>query len=207
MAMLESGQRPLTTPLMRRFMSVYKLSPAFVPCPAQLNRGAFSQDALASDLAGLGYPGFAHLRASRWTPKNPAAVLLAALASEELDARLVEALPWVLLEYPTLDQDWLVQHAKLHDLQNRLGFVTTLARELAQRTGQEEKAAALRVLEDRLERSRLAREETLGRRSVSERAREWVARRRSAAAQRWNVMTDWTVDDLRYGPRSSVPVA
>jgi hypothetical protein len=205
--MLERGQRPLTTPLVHRFMRVYKLSPAFAPPPAQLENGALSQDALASDLAGLGYPGFGHLRASHWTPKNPAAVLLAALASEELDARLVEALPWILLEYPTLDQDWLVQHAKLHDLQNRLGFVTGLARELAQRMGQKETATTLRVLEDRLERSRLAREDTLGRRHVSERAREWVTRKRSVEAQRWNVMTDWTVDDLRYGARSSATVA
>lgn len=196
-AMLERGQRRLTDGLVERVRAVYALPPTFVP-PVMEGEPP-SQDTLVSDLAGLGYPGFAHLRPSRWTPKNPAVVLLAALASDDLDARVVEALPWLLLEYPTLDQDWLVRHAKLDDLQNRLGFVTALARALARRAGRHDKASVLGALEDRLERSRLAREETLGRRSVSERARSWVASRRSPEAEHWNVMTDWTVEMLRYG--------
>jgi hypothetical protein len=47
---------------------------------------------LASDLAALGYPGFAYLRAS---PKRaPAEVVLSALQVANLEPRLVEALPW-----------------------------------------------------------------------------------------------------------------
>src|SRR5204862_2965596 len=44
----------------------------------------------------LGYPGFTHLRPRRWALKNPAEVLLAALAQDDLEPRLVEALPWLL---------------------------------------------------------------------------------------------------------------
>jgi hypothetical protein len=43
-------------------------------------------------LSGLGYPGFAHLRARK---ANPAAVVLAALLRADMEARLAEALPWV----------------------------------------------------------------------------------------------------------------
>jgi hypothetical protein len=107
---------------------------------------------LARDAAGLGYPGFAHLRSSNWTPKNPGEVLLAALAQDELEPRLVEALPWMVLRYPDVDWRWVVREAKVRDLQNRLGFVVALARQLATRAG-DERAGALRDLEAQLERS------------------------------------------------------
>jgi hypothetical protein len=53
---------------------------------------------LATELASLGYPGFAYLKSRG--KKNPAEVLLSALSSNHLEARLVEALPWILLKYP-----------------------------------------------------------------------------------------------------------
>ncbi len=91
-----------------------------------------------------------------------------------------------------------VAGAKLRDLQNRLGFVVTLARGVAERAGDGDTAAALADLEAQLERSRLAREETLCRPSLSEAERRWLAKHRSADARRWNLLTDWTVDALRY---------
>jgi hypothetical protein len=76
----------------------------------------------------LGYEPFAYLRGRL---SNPAAVLLAALCQSDLPARVVEALPWLALHFPDLNRDWLVERAKLHDVQNRLGYVVTLAAQVA----------------------------------------------------------------------------
>jgi hypothetical protein len=62
---------------------------------------------LASDLAALGYPGLSYLKPKR--TKGPAEVLLSALRAKNLDARLVEALPWVLLAYSDLDWEMVGQ--------------------------------------------------------------------------------------------------
>ena len=91
-----------------------------------------------------------------------------------------------------------MREAKLRDLQNRLGFVVTLARGLAGRRGDADKATALAHLEAQLERSRLAREEPLCRASMPEAERRWLVDHRSADARRWNLLTDWTADALRY---------
>jgi len=60
-----------------------------------------------------------------------------------------------------LDWDWLVQNAKLTDRQNRLGFVTTLAQQLAEGLSDEPRTRKLRECADVLERSRLVKEDTL----------------------------------------------
>jgi hypothetical protein len=79
-----------------------------------------SEDTLAADLTALGYPGFSHLKGSR--KKNPAQVLLSALSAKELNSRLTEALPWVLLSYPDLDWDSLVKEVKVGILKTGLAF-------------------------------------------------------------------------------------
>ena len=198
LAMLESGSRRLTPKLTRRAMKVYGLSPTVLPPSEPLSRHRVDAETLAEDLAGLGYPGFAYLRPRNWKPKNPSDVLLGALAQDDLEARLVEALPWLVVKYWPLDREWLVREAKLRDLQNRLGFVVSLARRLAERAGDERKARALNELETELERSRLAREDTLCKASLREPQRRWLAENRSEEAKRWNLLTDWTVDALRY---------
>ena len=153
---------------------------------------------LARDLAGLGYPGLAYLRSRSWTPKHPGDVLLNALAQDDLEQRLVEALPWLVLRYCTLDWSWVVPAAKMHDLQNRLGFVVGMARRLAERVADDRKASALADLEGQLECCRLAREDTLCRASLPHAEGQWLAEHRSDAARHWNLLTDWTVDALRY---------
>ena len=65
----------------------------------------------------------------------------------------------------------------MRDLQNRLGFVVSLAREVAEREGNGPRLAALRALEATLEKSRLAREDTLGRAALSEAERHWSTHR------------------------------
>ena len=115
--------------------------------------------ALANDLAALGYPGFGHLRVKR--KKNPVEVLLSALGVKTRESRVVEALPWILLQYPDLDWNSLVSAASARDLQNKLGFVTSVARRVAETRGEHDKAELLRKQERVLEKSRLSFEDTL----------------------------------------------
>jgi transcriptional regulator with XRE-family HTH domain len=198
LAMLERGQRRLSARVAVRAAKVYGLAPTAVPRsrPGLPTRAGAA--ALARDAAGLGYPGFAYLRSPRWTPRNPGEVLLAALAQEDLEPRLVEALPWLVLRYSSLDWGWVVREAKLHDLQNRLGFVVALARQVATRLGDDARALPLRDLEAQLERSRLAREDTLCQAGMPAAERRWLLEQRPDAARHWNLLTDWTADALRY---------
>ena len=91
-----------------------------------------------------------------------------------------------------------MREAKLRDLQNRLGFVVTLARRLAARARSKDTARALTELEARLERSRLAREEPFCRASAPAAERRWLAAHRSPDARRWNLLTDWRAEHLSY---------
>ena len=105
LAMLESGVRRLTPKLARRAMKVYGLPPTVLPHSQLASRPAVNADTLVNDLAALGYPGFAHLRSSKQKPRNPSDVLLVALAQHDLEARLVEALPWLVLKYWNVDHE------------------------------------------------------------------------------------------------------
>ena len=198
LAMLERGQRRLAPRLAQRAARLYNLPPTAVPPSPRGVRARCSAATLARDLAGLGYPGFAYLRFRSWTPKNPGEVLLTALAQDDLEPRLVEALPWLVLRYWTLDWGWAVREAKLRDLQNRLGFVVGLARRLAERAGDERRVVTLTHLEAELDRSRLARADTLCRASLPEPERRWLTEHRSDEATHWNLLTDWTANALRY---------
>jgi len=151
---------------------------------------------LASDLAALGYPGFVYLKLRRQT--NPAEVLFSALSVKNLDARLTEALPWVLLKYPDLDWQWLVQEAELNELQNKLGFLTNIARRLAEKLGRQDTASGLREHEATLERSRLVREETLCHDSLTQAERHWLRSNRSKEAEHWGLLTDLSPEHLSH---------
>ena len=196
LALMEQGARRVPAPLARKAASLYGLSPAVlaVETDASTSRPANAQQ-LAQDLSRLGYPGFAYLKAKR--SKNPAEVLFAALRLDNLDSRLTEALPWVLVHYPDLDWDWLVPVAKHHDLQNRLGFLTSLARKLAERE-RNPNCQLLAAHESALERGRLAKEDTLCHDSLSDAEKRWVREKRSEEARHWNLLTDLSPEHLRY---------
>lgn len=196
-AMLEKGSRRLTAKLSKRMVGVFGLSATVVPPLRVAPYAGNVENAVATDLAALGYPGFAYLRPRHWDPKNPAEVLLGVLAQSELDARLVEALPWLVFRYAPFDDEWLVREAKVRDLQNRLGFVVTLARGVAQRAHDAEKVAVLENLEERLQRSKLAREDTFFK-TLPDVRRKWFAENRPQEARDWNLLTDWNVSALRY---------
>jgi phage/plasmid primase-like uncharacterized protein len=122
-------------------------------------------------------------------------VLLRVLRTPELDARVVEALVWVVLTYPDLDWDWLTRQVKLDDLQNRLGFLVTLARQLAEQKGNADAAERLAVPEQALGRSRLQREDAF-RQSMTDAERRWLRRHRPPEAAHWNVLTNLSASNL-----------
>lgn len=152
---------------------------------------------LVGQLGALGYPGFAYVRRRR--KRNPAAVLVSALLSNNLEARVIEALPWLVLQYPGLDWEWAIAQVKLRDLQNRLGFVVGLAHELAAtRENAGQTGAVLSRVAARLERARLAREDTLCQDSLSAAEREWLRKTRPPAAAHWNLLCDLRPEALPY---------
>jgi transcriptional regulator with XRE-family HTH domain len=197
LSQMEMGQRPITPELARSATSLYRLPATALPMPEPPSQ-AKPTDAghLARQLAGLGYPGFAHLRARK---TNPAAVVLEAVLQRDLETRLAEALPWVLLNYPDLDWPWLVRHIKLEDAQNRLGFLVSVARNLAEKRADLQTAfTRLSEVERQLERARLAREDTLCRESMPTAERRWLKENRSALALHWNLLTGLTAEQLPY---------
>src|SRR5580700_2082828 len=94
--MLENGKRRLTPKLTRKFVMTYRLSPVTLPVMREFVPTPINEQYLAESLARLGYPGFCHLH-SHTQKKNPTEVLLMALSQERLEARVAEALPWVVL--------------------------------------------------------------------------------------------------------------
>jgi transcriptional regulator with XRE-family HTH domain len=190
LSLLERGVRRVPQALARKAASVYGLTAAVLPVETSWdNLHPADENELASDLASLGYPGLSYLKPRR-KKKNPAEVLLSALSAPDLDSRLVEALPWIIWKFPDMDWNWLTARAKLHDLQNKLGYVTAVAHKLAERSGEANKAAQLRLRESVLDRSRLAREGTLCHDSITEAERRWLRKHRPADARRWRLLTD-----------------
>ena len=194
---LEKGNRPVTERLARAAAEMYETSPVLLPLRSPDTVGCSNSDRLAEELAALGYPGFSYLRESL-PQKNPAEVLVSALQANDLDSRLTEALPWVVLTFPGMDWQWLVSAAKLRDLQNRLGFVTTVARRLAESEGDHSKAALLSEKEELLERSRLARQDTLCHDSLTPSERRWLLENRPNEARHWELLTDLSPEHLSY---------
>ncbi len=197
LSQLEKGERPITPELARAAAMLYRLPATVLPIRESVAQNAPADpDRLARQLAGLGYPGFAHLRP---TKENPAMVLLEALVKDDLDVRLAEGLPWVVLKYPDLDWAWLIGEVKLRDAQNRLGFVVALAREIAATQPQFRTALEqISRVANELERSRLAREDTFCRESMTQAEREWLATTRSALARHWNLLTGLSADQLSH---------
>jgi len=199
LSLVEAGKRPLTERLQGKAARFFDLPPTEVP--TQLTMGELltvTDDQLASDLANLGYTRFSHLKKTRTHKKNPADVLLRALNARKRDARLVEALPWLLLSFPDLKWNEVSRTAKMHDLQNRLGYVTNVARRVAEREGRYETASKLRKHEVELERSLLAREETLCNETMTQTERNWLAHNRPEEAKHWHVLTDLSPQHLSY---------
>lgn len=153
-------------------------------------------DRAARALSTLGYPGFAHF--GKRPNLNPAELLVRTLDCRNVEARLVEALPWVLVQFPDLNWDWLLLQAKQRDVQNRLGFVVTVARELSERRGDGATANTLRHWEHVLEDSRLQKEDAFSGEALTEAERKWLKTNRSAEAAHWNLLSNVSADTLSH---------
>jgi transcriptional regulator with XRE-family HTH domain len=197
LSMLERGHRPVTAELAAQAMKVFNLPPTAFPLesdrPSTLDENAFK-----SELGALGYPGFSYLRGK--SHYNPARLLFLALDQDDLDRRVVEALPWLAFRYADLDWEWLLRNAKLDDRQNRLGFVVDLAEEYAEKTGDASRKRNLSATKAVIERSRLAREDTLAHESMTQAERKWLRQNRPSKARHWNLLTDLDVRHLAYVP-------
>ena len=200
LSLLEAGKRPLTERLQRKAASFFDLPPTEMP--AQLASGKLrtvTDDQLASDLADLGYLGFAHLRRKRPRRKNPADVLLTGLNAAKRDARVVEAFPWLVLHYPEMRWKEVTRVAKAYELQNRLGFVVNVARRTAEAQRLDNTTVSkLKEREAELEHSMLAREDTLCDEAMTKAERKWLTTERPEEAKHWRLLTNLSPHHLRY---------
>ena len=197
LSLMEKGMRRVPEKLARKAATAFGLSAATLPVEANWeNVEPKDAKTLAGDLAALGYPGFAYLKSKR--KKNPGEVLLSALSAKHLESRVAEALPWLLLKYPDLDWESLVSAAKVRDLQNKLGLVTSVARRVAEKRGEKAKAELLRKQERVLQRSRLFLEDTLCNDSLMQTERRWLETNRPDEAKFWRVLTDLSPEHLSY---------
>ena len=191
--LLERGARPVPAPLAETVSRVLDMPPSTLPAAA--NADAFDTAGAVRALAALGDDRFAE-RPRRRERRNPAEVVLRCLRAPDLDARVVEGLVRVLVAHADLDWAWLVRHAKLDNLQNRLGFLVSLATAVAERddlaAAGEPLAAALTVLEQ----SRLAVEGAF-RTSLTEAERRWLRQHRPPEAAHWNLLTNLSIADVR----------
>jgi transcriptional regulator with XRE-family HTH domain len=195
LSMVERGARPVSDELGASVLKVYPLPATARPLGVAVARHP-TEELLKKGLGELGYPGFAYL--TRRVSLNPAELLLLALDTNDLDARVTEALPWLPFHFPNLNWEWLANEAKLRDRQNRLAFVTALARQLAEAKGDTPLAESLGTRVAALERSRLAAEDTLCRESMTGAERRWLRSHRSPAAAHWNLLTDLKPEDLSH---------
>jgi hypothetical protein len=196
--MLENGKRRLTPALARKVVAAYGLPPVELPLPAAFTPAEkVDGQRLTEELAKLNYPGFAYVR-TRVKTRHPGEVLLTALAQESLEGRAAEALHWLLLRYWQMDLGWLVGEAKKFDLQNRLGFVVNLSRQVSERGSEPERTQALADLESSLESGRLAREDYFYRPPRNDRERLWLLENRPDAARHWNLLSDLRPEHLQY---------
>jgi len=190
-SLLERGRRPVPARLAAKLVSLLSMSPSALPVSTP--KPLPNQQA-ARALGRLGYPGFAYLR--KGARVNPMDVLLGALLADDVDARVVEGLPWLLLRYPDVDWERLVASAKQHDAQNRLGFLVALAGRLAETRGDAATAELLHRREHALQRSLLQHDDTFSRTALTQAERRWLVANRSPEARRWNLLATLTVDRL-----------
>lgn len=189
---METGKRSVSLEVAQRAMELFGGDPTTLPLDPLPRH---SDETLASELGKLGYPGFAHLHGLL---RNPAELLLDALDHSDLNVRTTEGLPWVVLKYHYLDWSWLLRETKLRNRQNRLGFVTSLANEMAIQNGMLVVSNALEPVLRELEDARLAKQDTLCQESWPLSRKRHVRAMRSKLAAHWNLDTRLSEVDLAH---------
>lgn len=186
-SLLEGGHRPLPGRLVNRLACLLDLPATALPLG---ENQPLDGDRATVAMGTLGYDGFSYLREQQ--PTNPAEVLVRTLGAGHVDARVVEALPWLVRTYADMDWEWVVAYAKQADLQNRLGFVVTVARGLAEAAGEMQTTDVLRTLEARLESSRLQKQDSFGRSTMTNAEARWLQQHSSPEARHWNMLSTLT---------------
>ncbi len=195
LSLLESGKRKLTRKLAEKVFRVYELPPEKLPLTEGWEDLAeMSNNEIAETVASLGYPKFSHLQEGKQI--NPAQVLFSALRKDNLDSRIAESLPWLIYTFYELDWDKLTKFAKMFDLQNRLGFIVNLARQMAEKVEDDRKIAVLSAAETNLEKSRLFKEDVLANESITNAERTFLKTNRSRQAKFWRVLSDLSVQNF-----------
>lgn len=188
MSLLEKGERRITLDLSKRAARTFGSDPVTIPFETELWKVKPTVDErLDEELAALGYPGYSHLKKGR--KRNPAEVLIGALSAHDLDVRSVEALPWLVFRYFNLDWKSVIFAAKIKDIQNRLGFIVNVARRLSELAGDKKRAAILLAIEEDLSDSRLLKEATLCRDSMTNVEKRWLRANRPPEAEYWRLLT------------------
>ena len=190
LSLMEKGERSVTPAVAERAVTYLHATPEELPVSSSTRH---NDDQLAADLGTLGYPGYGYLRSQ---PRNPAEVLFDALNRPDLDARLVEALPWLPVRYSNMDWNWLTTQAKVHNRQNRLGFVVALSAKVAKKQAKRDVAKRLSQVVKILEEGRLARTDTLCQESWPPSQRKFAHKQRSLLAAHWKLDTRLTEENL-----------
>ena len=192
LSLMEKGERSVTPAVAQRAVTHLHATPELLPVSTKTRH---SDDQLAADLGALGYPGYGYLRSQ---PRNPAEVFFDALDRPDLDARLVEALPWLPLRYSNMDWNWLTTQAKVHNRQNRLGFVVALSAKVAKKHAKRDVVKRLSQVVKTLEEGRLAKTDTLCQESWPPSQRKFAHNQRSVLAAHWKLDTRLTEKNLAY---------
>jgi len=192
-SLLERNQRVVPRHLAAKLASVLGMAPTALPMrDAKTLKG----DQAAKQLGALGYEPFGYL--ARGRRLNPAEVLVAVLRADDVDARVVEALPWLLVRYSDMNWEWVVRSVKQDDSQNRFGFVLALGKGLAESLSDFKAAASLGEWEQRLEKSRLQEDDTFSRHTLTKVEVKWLRAHRSPEAKRWNLLSTLSVESLPH---------
>jgi hypothetical protein len=192
LSLMETGDRAVTEAVALKAVALLDAAPEELPVSLTTRH---SDDELAGDLGALGYPGYAFRTGEL---RNPAEVLLDALDRSDLDARLVEALPWLPLQYLNMNWDWLTSEAKFRNRQSRLGFVVSLSARVAKMHAKHDVVRRLSSVLGVLEEGRLARNDTLCQESWPLAQMRFAHKSRSRLAGHWNLDTRLTEDDLAH---------
>jgi hypothetical protein len=100
--------------------------------------------------------------------------------------------------FPNLDWEWHIKVAITKNIQNRLGFVISLARQIAEFVGETDLVSLLKKQELLLGHSRLMNEDTLCHDSLTKPERNWIFDHRTEEARYWQLITDLRMEHLHY---------
>ena len=197
LSLIETGKRPVTEILARRAIRLFKLPPTALPLQdvSELTTSK-SEKSLASQLAGIGYPKFAHLTKTKKV--NPAIILISALKVDDLESRIVEALPWLIYRFSDMDWSKVIKTVKISDSQNRLGFLLSLVFDKAKKANDQDKRNLLKELLSSLERSKLYQEDSFQRQKLTESEKIWLKKNRLKNAKIWRVLSNLTAEHLTF---------